>query len=631
MLNRSKYYKVCLCIIVALCTLFTPISMANTEVQLVETIPLEKSKLTITPSLLADKTLLSSMKFDLRSNIEVQVKDQKTTQECWAFAANTALETNLLLTQNEQFDFSERHMVYATAKTFTDGTNPLGHNREANGGGNASIAMAYLTSGRGPVLETEMPFSVNEEKIALSEIEEKTVQKKVTDYMVFPTILKTKDTEGNITYTDEEKTTTYTEAQVEENRNNIKQHIMNYGAVTAMTVSGSAYSEYYNYNLDYPAFYCDNTNLILNHQISIIGWDDTYAVENFNEAHRPSNPGAYLVLNSYGTEGNYKYGCYYISYEDAYIEMGIVGIINVEDIDYDKIYQYDPLGVSSSLCLDEEKVLYGANVFSKDKSVVEQLNEISIASLVEQNFELYINSEDGELSQDKLQKVEIEETTIRQGYTTIKLKNPVKLTGEKFAVVVKYSGNNKKAYIGVESSTKTYWATATSNSGESYYSQDMNTWTDLTEVGLTNTNICIKAFTTEIESVITSDSYVIEEDLIYKISPNTKLEDFKNNLQGIEEAKILRNNIELQEGDIITTNTTLITSDNKTYTLVVTGDITESGSVTVTDVSKLKMHLVELELLDAIQQKAADVNYTTTITLTDLSQMKSAIVGLINL
>lgn len=522
-------------------------------------------------------------------------------------------------------------MVYATAKTFTDGINPLGHNREVKSGGNSSIAMAYYTSGRGPVLESDMPFSLNEEQISLSEIKGKTVQKKVTDYIVFPTILKSKNSDGSINYTDEQKTTSYTEAQVEENRNNIKQHIMKYGAVTAMTISGSAYNEYYNYSLEYPAFYCDNPNLDLNHQISIIGWNDEYAVENFNEQHRPTKPGAYLILNSYGTEGFYKYGCYYISYEDAYIEMGITGVINAENIDYDKIYQYDPLGISSSVCLGEEKILYGANVFSKNKDVVEQINEISISSLVSQNFELYINNEDGELAQNKLQKVETEENFIRQGYTTIKLKNPVKLTGEKFAIVVKYIGNKQKAYIGVESPSKTYWATATSNSGESYYSQDMNTWTDLVSAGLTNVNICIKAFTTEVEPVLKSDSYAIEEDLIYKILPNTKLEDFKNKLQGVEIAKILKNDIELKNGDIITTNTTLVTNNNKTYTLVVTGDITETGKLTVTDVSKLKLHMAELELLDEIQQKAADVNYTKTITITDLSRMKLALVGLINL
>ena len=397
-----------------------------------------------------------------------------------------------------------------------------------------------------------------------------------------------------------------------------------------MTVSGSAYSEYYNFELEYPAFYCEDADLTLNHQITIIGWDDNYAVTNFNANHRPSEPGAYLVLNSYGSEGNFKTGCYYISYEDAYIEQGIIGIINAENIEYDNIYQYDHLGISNSFAVGEETVLYGANVFSKNEKVLEHLNEISIASLSEQNVEVYINGVDGDLS--KIKKVEIEKATIRQGYTTIKLKQPVELTGKQFVVAVKYIGNNKKASIGIENQRAGYWATATSNPKESYYSLNMNSWTDLAELsgdttGISNTNICIKAFTTDVETIITSDKYEVEEEIIYKILPNTKVQSLKEELQLTSKDKIIRNNIELEDEDIITTNTTLTTSNNKKYTLIVTGDITGSGSITLTDISKIKLHLVELELLDKLQQKAADMNYTETITLTDLSQIKRAFIG----
>ena len=162
---------------------------------------------------------------------------------------------------------------------------------------------------------------------------------------------------------------------------------MNYGSVTAMTLSGPSYNEYYNYTLDYPAFYNDNTEVTLNHQVSIIGWDDTYSVENFNEEHRPTQPGAYLVLNSYGTEGNFKYGCYYVSYEDAYIETGVVGIVNVDNVDYDYLYQYDPLGLSSSIHIEGVQTLYGANIFSKPKDLdIFSSVTISICPIMFKNF-----------------------------------------------------------------------------------------------------------------------------------------------------------------------------------------------------------------------------------------------------
>lgn len=316
--NKITIFKLSICLIIYM--LFAPNTFATVELEEIADIPIEKNILReVNTNVIINKILQTSTNFDLRDHVEIEIKNQKGTQECWAFASNTALETNLALRENKKYNFSERHMVYSTSRTFTDGTNELGHNKEANGGGNESIAVAYWTSGRGPILEEEMPFEESEAKISLSEIRNKTVQKKVTDYVIFPTILKTKDKDENITYSSSDKTITYTEDEVTAIRNKIKAHIMEYGAVTSMTVSGNAYNDYYNYELDYPAFYCNNADLEPNHQISIIGWDDDYLVENFNETNRPSNPGAYLVLNSYGTE-KYKYGCYYISYEDCFIE-----------------------------------------------------------------------------------------------------------------------------------------------------------------------------------------------------------------------------------------------------------------------------------------------------------------------
>lgn len=279
--------------------------------------------------------------------------------------------------------------------------------------------------------------------------------------------------------------------------------------------------------------------------------------------------------------------------------------------------------------MEGSQTLYGANIFKKLKTSVEILNEISIASSVDQKFELYINSIDGELSKDKLQKIETEETTIRNGYTTIKLKTPIELKGEQFVVAVKYIGDNKKAYIGIEKPSTAYWATATSNKEESYYSSDGDKWKDLKDTNIQNANICIKAFTKIKENIIISDYYKVEEDLIYKISPGTDLKTFKNAIETSGNIKILRNNIELQEGEIITTGTTIKLDNDKTYQVIVSGDITGTGTITSTDLSKLKLHLVGSTLLQGIQEKAADINNTGVITTTDLSQMKEAFIGLI--
>ena len=116
------------------------------------------------------------------------------------------------------------------------------------------------------------------------------------------------------------------------------------------------------------------------HQVTIIGWDDNYDITNFNEKNRPSTPGAYIVLNSWGEEFG-ENGAYYISYEDALIERGILGVVSTTDIEYDNIYQYDELGNNYVVAGASE--MYGANVFKRENSTKKEvLTEVSVSSLI---------------------------------------------------------------------------------------------------------------------------------------------------------------------------------------------------------------------------------------------------------
>ena len=642
-MNKTTKISIMLIICILVSILFAPSTYANIE--FIEDISKFGMTLCGEQDSIVEEQLVADKKFDLRTVINIRIKNQQNTQQCWAFASNTVLETNLLLTKNQEYDFSERHMVYATARNFTDAENEWGYNREANQGGNEFVALGYYTSGRGPILEEEMPFSTSVGRIPISEIEGKTVQKKVTDYIVFPSIAKEKDTNGNIIYKDPDSKTgkIYSEEEVQAIRVSIKNHIKNYGAVFATTISGSISSQYYNYGLDEPALFC-NGDVEPNHQIAIIGWDDEYPVTNFNESNRPSSPGAYLAVNSYGISGTFKTGCFYISYEDVIVEKyGMVGIINVEDIDYDKIYQYDPLGYSKSISYtmgntnENATVLYGANLFKKDKKTLETINEISITSAVEEQFELYINAQDGEMSLDKLKKIETDQTMLRPGYITIKLETPIEVSGEEFVIAVKYIGGNKNAVIGVEAPNGSFWETATGNVNESYFSLNGERWIDLNAVNneansqKQNTNICIKAFTSVKSHNIISDSYIIEKDLIYKVSPNTTVSNFKENVQTSGTLKFLDGDIELEESAIITTGTILNVDEKQNYTIAVCGDITRNGQITLDDITQIKLYLLGRLNLTELGQKAADVNATGEVTLTDLTQMKAARLGLINL
>ena len=499
------------------------------------------------------------------------------------------------------------------------------------------IALSYMTRGSGPILETDMEFTEDESQIDISEIENKNVVEKINDYVVFPSVYKYKTEDGNINYTDGlENGNTYTEEEVLNIRNRIKEHIVQYGGVTAMTVSGSIYEEYYNYNMEYPAFYSDNSLLEANHQVTIIGWDDNYPVSNFSPYHRPKNPGAYLVLNSYGTDGNFQTGYYYISYEDFMVEACVVGIIDTSDIDYSNIYQHDPLGVASNVKISGQKELYGANVFErKNLKKKKKINEISISSQVDIDCEIYINNVNENLNSNELIKVNDGIISLKAGYNTIKLDTPIELVGEKFAVAVKYIANDNDALIGIEApSTSKFWDTATSSEGESFIGNDLDNWVDLSKTNVKNANICIKVFTQEIDNGIISDVYKIseEDNIISNISPYTYIQLFEVSVQTNAKMKILdKSNNPISDTDYISTDMKLVLNDKIVYNLSVNGDLNGDGQISATDLSKIKMHLIDLRLLDGAYLKSANVDGDNEITITDLSQIRKAYFGEINL
>lgn len=134
-------------------------------------------------------------RYSLKDTIpdNLTIRNQQQTGSCWAFAALSALETNLALynyknniNESKVYDFSERHMEYATSRMFAnDIENPVGYNRNVGSGGNGYLAESYLTNGTGAIPESEMPFENNENTINISEIQNKTVSSQVYDTIEF--------------------------------------------------------------------------------------------------------------------------------------------------------------------------------------------------------------------------------------------------------------------------------------------------------------------------------------------------------------------------------------------------------------------------------------------------------------
>lgn len=582
-----------------------------------------------TDNMLASKRLMAenvSQSYDLRKDITVRIKNQGSTQGCWTFSTLSVLESHLakkdIETGNPEivYNFSERHLNYSTAYAdFLNGkTNPWGYNKTVKEGGLPAIALSYITRGSGPINEEDMPFSTNENPIDINELSGKKVQKKINDYIAFPSVTKEKVNGNTVIYKNQNGSKEYSENEAIQVRNSIKKHILTNGAVTAATLFNSTYDIYYNYNaknsdgLTYPAYYCDNYDLIdnVNHQVTLIGWDDSYSKNNFNEAHRPVHDGAYLVLNSHGNSSKFPEGIYYISYDDIHVEEMVYGILEASNIDYEHIYQHDPLGISTNLVVGQNEA-YTANTFIKDSNKTEILKEISISAQHSAKCDIYVSFD----NLNTLQPIK-KDVYLRQGYTTIKPDEEIYIKSNKFSVVVKYYSENgeDKVYIGVEQPDKNFWSTATSGSGESYLAvesiDEKPQWNDLKLLANTNpilkdTNFCIKAFTEEIEDFGT---YLLKNDNVMNISPNTSCKSLKANISSEKEIKVYdKKNQLVDENTNIATGMKITFDDEKFYNLVVKGDLNGDGEVDFLDVVEMQMAFVDLKTLKSPFLEASDV------------------------
>lgn len=608
---------------------------------------------------------VSNSRYSLADLLNLRVEHQGSTTECWAFATLKSMESNIAI-ENGLTDipnFSERHADYATSRTFLDGINENGFNRELGNGGLPISALAYLTNGQGAVLEEKMPFEDNEEKINLTEID-KPVDTVVTDYQILPSIYKKYEIDGNgntksVSYFDVNGNE-YSKEEVNALRDIIKEHLVKYGAIATMTAGN--YSQYYN-NQKNPfaatAYNCNDSSLIRDHAITIVGWDDNYSRDNFAEGAKPSEDGAYIVLNSYGTE-SFDNGYMYISYEDAIIENEMYGIQSTSKVDYDNIYQYDYYGGIYQVGTQSTKSGSYGVVYNKDNSEDEVLNSVGVTLADYAAFEVYVNPNGSSFRNENLIKVGESDGVLAPGYHRVDI-TPVELQEGDFSIVVKQTSEGDAFYFEVEASVPGTAYEFADSENRSYISLDGYNWVNLSSLSISGidmdtADVCIKAFTTlgakeenpdqtpdddekpnetpgeddnqqpnEDEGGLTSNVYVIDNKYIMKISHGTKVKEFLNNIDTNLIKKVYNEQgTEITNSDeVLATGMKLKLSDSSEYTLIVRGDIKTDGILDLTDVSKLILHYNENKgfELSGNPLKAADMNLDGKIDLVDVSQM----------
>lgn len=409
--------------------------------------------------------------YDLRTIGGVTaVRNQGNNSNCWAYATMASLESYLLINQYGNFDFSERHMDYATIKTFNNSEiNQEGFNRELTEGGNILMASAYLMRNSGPIDEQEMPHSNDYGLIDILEIQNKTNLVDVNEIAFF--------TNSN-----------YSESNCGPGISlKIKEHLSTYGALFAnlYMLDDIPY-----YNSSSAAYYYNGSQMA-NHSVAIVGWDDNYSKANFIENNQPSRNGAWLVKNSYGNVWGDS-GYFYVSYDDPHLCDYLAGITSADEELDDNSYYHDPLGANAYLETEEgsQNYLYGANIFTK-KTIEEQLTEVVIMNPVNTllNYEVYVNAKAREQNEESDEaylnspnKELVATGSVNySGYYTVKLEDPVDLLAEEFAIIVRFiypTTNQAFLAISIDNPSSNEWYEYLTSPGNSFLSSDMNNWQD---------------------------------------------------------------------------------------------------------------------------------------------------------
>lgn len=267
----------------------------------------------------------------------------------------------------------------------------------------------------------------------------------------------------------------------------IKEAIMTYGALHVNYYQDN----HANYFQTSTGAYHKPSTTTTNHAVTVIGWNDDYAISNFNSYNRPSIKGAWLIKNSWGTNwGNSGY--FWISYDTPSFKSGYAIAYDLSSTSYKNVYAYDASAFGFwSLYNDTQTKQSAANIYTISGDNAEAIKAVSFyteSNSLNYKVQIYKNVSGSAPNTGTIAATKSGSLTY-MGYNTVVLDSPISVVkGERVSVIIELTGTaaNKPTIVVDQSFNYANFMTYTMKlaTGRSYfYNYYANAWTDLYNSG----------------------------------------------------------------------------------------------------------------------------------------------------
>ena len=391
-----------------------------------------------------------------KEGLVTPVKNQNPFGTCWAFGMAAIMETSLLAQNKGTYDLSEEHLSYFFSNRQND---PLGNTPDDKNyvlgnyhviGGNDHLAAIYLSTWSGMTTEADVPFPTDS-----SHQNDLTVQ--IPESKAY----------NSAAYLKNASVSKYSEERM-------KEMLLNDHAVSIMLYMKESYV------IPDTAAYCypvgKSNSTVINHIVTVVGWDDTYSKDNFLPVSNVTSDGAWIIKNSWG-EKKGDGGYYYLSYQDPNISKLVSAeAVAASDQKYRNNYFYDGSSALSVIPIQAGQSVAAVYETTAGKGKAEVLGEVNLVTNSDNacyKIQIYTDLTDpyDPESGTAAYAAPYEFEQPIAGVQTISVPEVVLKQGSRYSVVITNSGIEKISF-GVEAkSSYGNWFTCTAGieTGQTFY------------------------------------------------------------------------------------------------------------------------------------------------------------------